>query len=413
MLCSFPRDMFSIGNCEKSERIVARPKFLIMADWYLPGYKSGGPVRTIASVVERFGDQFDLRVITRDRDCGDTEPYQDVRSDCWTRVGKAQVWYASRVSLATIRTLVRDVDPQVIYLNSFFSILSRRILLLRMCRLMPVAKIVMAPRGELSPAALKIKWLRKRLYLLLCNSTSLLSGILWQASSELERQQIGEVSGVMAEIHVASDLKVEHIPEFTVPGRHKCVGHACFVFLSRISRIKNLEQVLRLLAGISGTVELDIYGPLEDRKYWRGCERAIGKMPTSVRVRYCGSVPHDQSAVTISQYHFFVLPTLGENFGHAILEALIAGCPVLISDRTPWTGLVEKKAGWDLPVDALEQWHSVLQRCVDMGQSDYDELSAGAQRVARAFLSGAGRSEETNALFDKALRCESHAGAIG
>ena len=53
------------------------------------------------------------------------------------------------------------------------------------------------------------------------------------------------------------------------------------------------------------------------------------------------------------EYHFFILPTLGENFGHVFIEALAAGCPLIISNRTPWLELEKKGIGWDIPLENL------------------------------------------------------------
>ena len=78
------------------------------------------------------------------------------------------------------------------------------------------------------------------------------------------------------------------------------------------------------------------------------------------------------------EHDLFFLPTLGENFGHVILEALYAGCPVLISDQTPWRDLEEKGIGWDLALSKPEMFQDVLQRCVDMNNEEYVKWSERA-----------------------------------
>ena len=68
------------------------PVVLTLVDYYLPGCKGGGPITTLANVVERLGTEFDLRIATRDRDLGAT-----CRYECWTdaadwrKVGHAAV----------------------------------------------------------------------------------------------------------------------------------------------------------------------------------------------------------------------------------------------------------------------------------------------------------------------------------
>ena len=44
----------------------SKPKILVLSDYYLPGYKSGGGMRTIVNMVERLRDRFDFYIITRD-----------------------------------------------------------------------------------------------------------------------------------------------------------------------------------------------------------------------------------------------------------------------------------------------------------------------------------------------------------
>ena len=70
--------------------------------------------------------------------------------------------------------------------------------------------------------------------------------------------------------------------------------------------------------------------------------------------RYPGSADHEQVPQIIERYDLFFLPTLGENYGHVIAEALTAGTPVLLSDATPWRNLNSHGIGWDIPLNAGE-----------------------------------------------------------
>ena len=88
----------------------------------------------------------------------------------------------------------------------------------------------------------------------------------------------------------------------------------------------------------------------------------------------------------LSDYHFFILPTFHENFGHSIFEALSAGCPVLISDQTPWHDLEEKKAGWDLPLNDESLWKDKLNELIKMSDDEYQEWSRGARKVAEEYV---------------------------
>jgi glycosyltransferase involved in cell wall biosynthesis len=84
-----------------------------------------------------------------------------------------------------------------------------------------------------------------------------------------------------------------------------------------------------------------------------------------------------------------LLPSRGENFGHVIAEALAAGCPTVISDRTPWRALRESRAGWDLPLDDLAGFHRAIETLVQMDANEHREWSDGARRYLQARVDSA------------------------
>jgi glycosyltransferase involved in cell wall biosynthesis len=76
----------------------------------------------------------------------------------------------------------------------------------------------------------------------------------------------------------------------------------------------------------------------------------------------------------------------GENFRHAILEALSACCPVLVSDQAPWRSLADRKAEWDLPLTDPGAFRRVLSACVEMDAREQERRAAGARRAAEQYL---------------------------
>jgi len=46
----------------------AKPTVLAFTACYLPGYKGGGPIRSVANIVDRLGEEFSFRIFTGDRD---------------------------------------------------------------------------------------------------------------------------------------------------------------------------------------------------------------------------------------------------------------------------------------------------------------------------------------------------------
>jgi glycosyltransferase involved in cell wall biosynthesis len=168
---------------------------------------------------------------------------------------------------------------------------------------------------------------------------------------------------------------VPSIPKGTYQAANKEPGHARFVFLSRIVEKKNLLVALSALQNVSGDVVFDIYGPIEDERYWASCQQIIDDMPENVRVNYCGLVTHDEVHKIFSLYDAFVFPTQSENFGHVIAEALSVGTYAIISDQTPFSDLETYSAGKALSLVQPSAFSEAMQEVVE-----WDDKQACLQR---------------------------------
>ena len=398
-----------------------RPVILIFAAFYLPGYKGGGPIRSLANLAVMLKDEFEFRIVTSDRDLGDRSAYPGIRADAWQEVAGARVFYLSPGPLRWWRIarllLVGDFD--VIYLNSFwsrpFSMLPIWLIQLGVARRIPV---LLAPRGEFSAGSLGIKSSRKRCYLALVKALRLYRRAGWHASTELEKANIGRAVGFEGRVDVAATMFVDKISvacDLIPPppidhsdaregDRPKTPGSLKVVFVARISPEKNLAVALRILAGVRGSVHFNIYGPAENVGYWAECRRLINRLPPNVQADYRGELPHAQVAEVFRAHHLLLFPTRGENFGHVIAEALLVGCPVLISDQTPWRQLREKGVGWDLPLDRLAPFQQAIQECVAMDAVTFQVFSQQASLFGKSTLEGSHGSAEHRMMFRNVLR---------
>ena len=388
-----------------------KPRILTFADWYLPGHKGGGSVAAIRNLTELLADDFAFHIITRNHDNGEDRPYAGIRPDCWTPAGKAEICYTADLSFRNIRRHIRAIAPRIIYLNSFFSPFTRKVLLLRRLGLLPHAAVVLAPRGEFSPGALEIRPLRKRAYRKLALFLGLQRNLTWQGSSTLEEHHIRQFihrRGMTKEenILVASDVYTATLAcsPHSVSRPEKRPGSARFVFLSRISPKKNLHFALELLGSVRGQIELDIFGPVEDPAYWRTCQEILRNLPSRVRIAYKGPLLPGQVMQAFEGSHFQLLPTRGENFGYVILESLMAGCPVVTSDQTPWQQLALQGIGWDLPLADRAKWLEALQHCVDMDQPEHSAISERCRSFATEWVSATPFRRSALHLFQTALR---------
>jgi glycosyltransferase involved in cell wall biosynthesis len=194
------------------------------------------------------------------------------------------------------------------------------------------------------------------------------------------------------------DLDVSEKPE-------KRTGAVRFVFVSRLVRKKNLHFLLeRLSTCIVGDIELDVVGPIEDKEYWKECEAAAEKLPANIKLNVLGAMTYPETLERMKSAHFFVLPTLTENFGYVFIEALACGCPLLISDRTVWGEIVERGSGWTVPIEDPATWSAMIQHCLEMDQEEFSTMARAAREHALTWLADPKIEEASAKLLERASR---------
>jgi glycosyltransferase involved in cell wall biosynthesis len=257
-----------------------KPVVLVLLDYFLPAYKAGGSVRTLANIIERLRSEFSFCVLTRDRDQGDERPFDGIDSSWMERDGYRVKYLAPRrLTPWAMRRAIRDLDYDLVYLNSFFSKMTVWILGLRKLGLLPDRPVLLASRGELGENPIALKRFKKPFYIRLARLLGLYRDVIWHASSERERAEIERFFG--GRVLIAADLPETLRQKQPPPKPSKVPGEARFVFLSRLARKKNLSQALRLLTKARGEVTFDIYGTSEDPAYWAECQTLMGQLPAT------------------------------------------------------------------------------------------------------------------------------------
>jgi glycosyltransferase involved in cell wall biosynthesis len=387
---------------------VATQRILCFASYFIPGFRAGGPIRSLQRIINGLRDDFDFRVVSRDRDLAASEPYPGVACDRWSEAAGIKIWYLRPPHWAPrmIHRVIADFQPDLLYFQSFLdpSLVAMPLILRRLGMLPRNMPTLVAPRGEFAPSALALKRRQKSAWLALVKTLSLYRDVAWQASNEMEANHIRAHWGRHAQVLIAPNLP----PLFGVTAapvrRYKVAGALRIVFLSRISPMKNLEGALRMLAMTRTPMSLDIYGNKESAEYWKECERLMQGLPPHVTVSYHGNVPPEEVVNVMASYDLFFLPTLGENFGHVILEALLAGCPVLISDRTPWRQLRDKRAGYELTLDRPDTFVEALEKFAAMDDTHFQEWSDGAAQLGREYCRNEGLRQQVRAVLHRAIR---------
>jgi len=343
-------------------------KILIIIDNFLPGYKFGGPVKSISNLVSSLNNNLDILICTKNHDYGDKSVYKQIISNKITTFDNKKIIYLSKIDSRSIYGIIETFNPDTIYLNSFFGKSTQLVLLLNIIKFQK--KIILAPRGELLANALNLKNTKKIIYLAIYKLLRIAKKISFHATDPIETSVIKKLFNITNVTELPNIIKKQNLSALS-----KDSTETKIIFLSRISRKKNLIFSLQLLKLISHDVIFDIYGPKEDIKYWQECLEVISQLPSNINVSYKGQIRPEKVLSTMRQYHVFLFPTLSENFGHAIVESMQAGLVPVISDQTPWQNLQKKNVGWSIPLNRTDDYIQAINTLCEINSKEYSKKS--------------------------------------
>ena len=373
-------------------------RILIFTGFYLPGYKGGGPIRTIANMLQTLGQEIHFSLVTSDRDLGDESAYSTIEPNVWVDADNAKAIYMAPNGFSRkLNQLISGYAGDAINLNSFFSFRFSILPLLLWRIHKPGKPIIIGPHGEFSEGALALKSTKKKAYLALAKCLGLYTGAIWHASTEHEAADIRRVMGQGVNLRVAINIAPPVATLALLP--RDAAAALRLLFVSRISPMKNLLGAIQMLQQVQCPVVFDVYGPAEDAAYWARCQQAAKALPAHVQFNYCGALYPAQVPETMARHDLFYLPTQGENFGHVIAEALGCGLPVLIADTTPWRDLVGQDLGWDIPLSQPGQFVAAIEQCSRMSAADYDAWRQRIRAWALAHIGNEDAIEQNRQLF--------------
>ncbi|MCU0480992.1 MAG: glycosyltransferase [Anaerolineae bacterium] len=381
-----------------------KPTILAISDYYAPAVKAGGGHLAIRNMVRHLSDEFDFRILTADCDLGETQPYPNILYGEWASIDTAQVRYLSQSErkMGALAQIINSIPHDMIYLNTFFGMMAVKTIALRKLNRIRNKNILVGVHGEFYPQAIGYKHLKKQVYLVATKAVQMYNELLWHATNAEEATQIAQHLGVhQNRVKIASVLPAP-LTDLPTPS-HKQANELRMIYLSRITPKKNLAGALELLMKVKVPVQFDIYGTQEDMPYWDKCQDVIRQMPSHIQVRYCGAVTEQQIEL-FNQYHLFLFPTFGENFGYVIQESLLGGCLPLISTETPWRGLADKNAGWDIPLSSPEEWIRIIEAVYAMDNDTFSQWSQHAQAYGIQIAHDTNRIQANRDLFRFALK---------
>lgn len=334
----------------------------------------------------------DFGIVTRSRDIGESRDYPGIVKGRWIQqAGYRAAYLGSVVTLPfAVPHLWRRFSPDTLYLTSIHDVSFAWIPLL-MCRLRMLrpSKIVIAPTGEFSEAALthhrnRKRWAKALMRWLLHQRLS------WHVSSNQEAEDVLTWwKGALPEFQ---ELVVQ--PDVGLaPSEVVSTGSGrrprTVVFASRIHPMKGLLETVDLLRRCEAPCTFRIYGAIEDARYWQEVQSCAEHLPLHVTFEYAGGYSPEQVSGILGRADLFILLTRGEGFGHAISESLALGCPTLISTKSMWTSLVNDNGGLasDSDDERLSFLRAILEESDELAQARRERILNGYTDWYKSVLS--------------------------
>lgn len=338
----------------------------------MPAFRAGGPIQSINNLTKFLVASGHKPYVL----CSNTDLNNvvlEVPSNKWVDVGGVKVFYNNtKLSKKDTHKIIEDVAPDVIFINGLYSL---------MYTIYPLmykgSRKILSARGMLHPGALSQKSFKKKLFLRAFKFFGLHKKCSFHATTEEEADYIKDEMGRNA--HVWNVTNLPNLNDYTAPVL-KEKGSVKLVSISLISPMKNILLVLEALNLCDAHVIYGIFGPVKDREYWDACKKEIQKLRSNVTVQYKGEVKPQEVLNALKEYHYFVLPSKSENFGHAIYEALSAGRPVLTSHKTPWNGLKAANAGYNLTPENKKEFVVVLNEMAEVDNDTYMKQSEDSRK---------------------------------
>ena len=277
---------------------------------------------------------------------------------------------------------VRDYD--LLHVHALFSFAPSTAMAIARLRSVPY---IVRPLGLLGRWSLRQSRWRKRVFLAAIDRSNLecSRGIEFTAGDELaEAADLGlRAPGFVLPfgINLPRDM-----PGARAAARERLglpADEPLVLFLSRIHPKKGLEPLIAALESIAHRRFSFVIAGGGESDYEAHVRERVRRGPLVARTLFPGFVQGENKQELLQAADVFALTSHSESFGIAVVEALAAGTPVLITPGVPLAGIVrDADAGWitDLSAGAIA---GSLQAALD-GLADRDAVAARSRRCRAA-----------------------------
>ncbi|MBB6458899.1 glycosyltransferase [Flammeovirga kamogawensis] len=325
----------------------------------------GGPCNTIYWQAKNLIKK-NIRCLVITRNIG-IEQY-DIKFNTSVNIDDIETYFNHESKFIPVRSIYRlftEIQKKdIIHLSSFFLPITIPSIIIAKIN---GNKIIISPRGELSPNAIKYKSIYKLFYLNFIKIIS--SGIYFHSTSNQETFDIKKYFNKNIIKQLPNYIELENKINQPVSNN--------LLFIGRIHPIKAIENLISAISLTTIFKEKDfkllITGPIEDFDYYHSLKALIIDLNLSNSVKFLDPVKGIEKKNLYASSYLTILPSHSENFGNVVVESLNMGTPVIASLGTPWKILNQNNAGLHVknsPKALSEAIDSILK----LKEEDYQEM---------------------------------------
>ena len=222
---------------------------------------------------------------------------------------------------------------------------------------------VLAPRGMLVRDLIRRKspW-AKRFWIALIERGNLAGAGMVHFTSRTEAEEAAKLRlPISRECVVPNgvDLPSDEGAQCSAGSLH---GEPCLLFVGRINWKKGLDRLITVLPGVPGC-RLVVAGNDEER-YTRKLEQLAIGAGVGERIDFVGPAYGEEKAALLRRALLFVLPSYSENFGNVVLEAMAAGCAVVVTPEVGTADIVRESGGGVVLEGDPDSWGAKLRSLI-------------------------------------------------
>lgn len=346
----------------------------------------GGPSRTVVNLTDALARQSNIDVVLLTQGLLGTPSVRSAEAKVRRYNGETSSSSALALGLTILRDLagiVHNSRPSLIHSHGLW--LPANHWAARAARRDNIPLII-HPRGMLEAWALNHNVWKKKLAMALFQRFDLETAKVFIATSTMEYESIralglrqpvavipnGVLFGAAARSGYAAAVSMQHKAGRTA------------LFLSRVHPKKGILNLLKAWAEVDPQDwRLQIAGP-DEGGHLAEVMALARKLGIDHTVEYLGELSDETKVQAYLGADLFVLPTLSENFGVVVAEALAHGLPVITTRGAPWADLETYDCGWwvDIGVKPLV---NALRAAMDLSDDQIRAMGARGRDYVRRY----------------------------